>query len=76
MLLITSKVLMSVLGLLIRWYPDINQRLELQQKRVQLDTSFNEVSKSRILVDLDYTQDHQRYHKCCNNNDQIDDSES
>ena len=72
MLVFVTSIVSLVLFLMIRLYPDINTVLKLNVKRIQLETSFNEVGTSKMLVGLDYTQQHERYHKCCADDGQAD----
>lgn len=68
-LLFVSKVISIALALMIRLHPNLNKVLDERQKQIQLETSFNEFNDKRILVGLDQTRYHERYHNghACDN---------
>ena len=75
-LLFVSKVISVALALMIRLHPNLNKVLDERQKQIQLETSFNEFNDKRILVGLDQTRYHERYHNGCASDNHFDSTES
>ena len=61
-LLFVTSITSVALYLLIRLHPNINDFLNKQQEKALLETTFNMIDSKPILVGLDQTRQHERYH--------------
>ena len=64
--MIVSLIVTMMFALLIKLHPDINDILERQRRQAQLDSTFNQLNYTgtNLLVGLDQTKQHEKYHGC------------